>query len=115
MTDETSPDREPMGPTDPDGAVEPERRTAGTSTGVAWGVVFLFIGIALVVVFAVQNTDAVAVKFLWMDGTFSLAIVILITVGAAILITELVGISYRRRRRRSRAERDELRRLRGDT
>jgi hypothetical protein len=50
-----------------------------------------------------------------MDGSFSLAIVILITVGAAILITELVGISYRRRRRRSRAERDELRRLRGDT
>jgi len=92
--------------------LSPGQRPVEKSTGIAWGVVVLFVGIALVVVFAVQNTDPVPITFLWMDGRFSLAIVVLVTVGAAILVTELVGISYRRRRRRRRAEREELRKLR---
>jgi uncharacterized integral membrane protein len=82
------------------------------STGIAWGAILLLLGIALVVVFSVQNTDAVPVTFLWMDGEYSLAIVILVTVGVAILVTELVGLSYRRRRRRRRAESEELQRYR---
>jgi hypothetical protein len=48
-----------------------------------------------------------------MDGQFPLSIVILITIGAVILITELVGVSYRRRRRRRHEEREELKRYRG--
>jgi uncharacterized integral membrane protein len=82
------------------------------STGIAWGAILLLLGIALVVVFSVQNTDPVPVSFLWMDGEFSLAMVILVTVGVVILLTEVIGLSYRRRRRRRRAENEELKRYR---
>ena len=82
------------------------------TTGVAWGAILAFAGIALVIVFAVQNTDPVPVRFLWMEGEHPLAIVILITIGVVILLTELIGVSYRRRRRRRRDEKEELRRLR---
>jgi len=90
----------------------PPTRSDGDSTGVAWGAILLLVGIALVVVFSVQNTDPVPIRFLWMDGEFSLAIVILVTVGVMVLLTELIGLSYRKRRRRRRAEREELMRLR---
>jgi hypothetical protein len=50
---------------------------------------------------------------MWMEGQFPLAIVILITIGAVILITELIGVSYRRRRRRRQQDREELKRYRG--
>ena len=96
-------------------AAEPDERempARSESTGIAWGAIFAFAGIALVIVFAVQNTDPVPVRFLWMEGEHPLAIVILITVGVVILLTELIGVSYRKRRRRRREERDELRRLR---
>lgn len=83
-----------------------------TSAGIAWGAIMLLLVIAAVVIFAVQNTDAVPVRFLWMEGTFSLAIVILIAVGAIVVLTELVGISYRERRRRRQVEKQELKRYR---
>ena len=95
---------------------EPEEHEAtgrrSESTGIAWGAILAFFGIALVIVFAVQNTDPVPVKFLWMEGEHPLAIVILITIGAVILLTEVIGVSYRRRRRRRRDDKEELRRLR---
>ena len=47
------------------------------------------------------------VKFLWMEGEHPLAIVILITIGAVILLTELIGVSYRRRRRRRRDDKED--------
>ena len=97
-------------PAEPDSVEGPTR--SPTSTGIAWGAIFAFAGIALVIVFAVQNTDPVPVRFLWMEGEHPLAIVILITVGVVILLTELIGVSYRKRRRRRREEREELRRLR---
>ena len=101
---------------------EPDAEPAGgepleatPSTGIAWSAILLFLGIALVVVFSVQNTDPVPVEFLWLEGEFSLAIVILVTVGVVILLTEVIGLSYRRRRRRRRAESEELRRYRNGT
>jgi hypothetical protein len=48
-----------------------------------------------------------------MEGRFPLAVVLLITIGAVILLTELVGVSYRRRRRRRQQDREELKRYRG--
>ena len=97
-------------PAEPDAVEAPNR--SRESTGIAWGAILAFAGIALIIVFAVENTDPVPVRFLWMEGEHPLAIVILITVGVVILLTELIGVSYRRRRRRRREERDELRRLR---
>jgi uncharacterized integral membrane protein len=106
-------------PDEPEAAETPPGEAEGIevrrreSTGIAWGAILLMLGIVLVVVFTVQNTDPVPVRFMWMDGQFPLSIVILITIGAVILITELVGVSYRRRRRRRHEEREELKRYRG--
>jgi hypothetical protein len=54
----------------------------------------------------------VPVRFLWWEGTFSLAIVVLVTVGVIIVLSELIGLSYRRTRRRRIAERHELKKYR---
>ena len=99
-------------PAEPDAEAVETLGRRSESTGIAWGAIVAFAGIALVIVFAVQNTDPVPVRFLWMEGQHPLAIVILITVGAVILLTELIGVSYRRTRRRRRVEKEELRRLR---
>jgi uncharacterized integral membrane protein len=80
--------------------------------GVPWGALIALLGLALVVVFAVQNTEPVPVEFLWLEGEYPLALVILITAAAAVLIAQLVAYLYRRRRRRRLAEQQELRRYR---
>ena len=118
MTDDRTepfPDEPDEGEADGKESAPPGQREAPAreSTGIAWGAILLMLGIALVVVFTVQNTDPVPVRFLWMEGQFPMAIVILITIGAVVLITELIGMSYRRRRRRLRQEQEELRRYRG--
>lgn len=79
---------------------------------MAWGAVVLLLGLVLVVIFAVQNTDPVPVEFLWLDGDHPLALVILITVAVVVLLVELSGMFYRRRRRKRLAERHELKRFR---
>lgn len=84
-------------------------------SGIAWGVILLFIGIGLVVVFAVQNTATVPVQFLWLDGDYPLSIVILTTAVVAFLLGELLALVYRRRRRQRMSEKEELRRLRGES
>jgi uncharacterized integral membrane protein len=71
------------------------------TTGIAWGAVLLLVLIALIVVFVVQNTSSVSVDFLWLSGEFSLAVVLLVTIGATIVITEVAGLVYRRRRRKA--------------
>jgi len=83
-----------------------------TGSGVAWGVVLMLSGLALLIVFAVQNTDPVPVEFLWLDGDYPLSLVILITVAVVVLFVELFGLLYRRRRRKRLAERQELERFR---
>lgn len=92
---------------DESGVVEVDPRT-----GIPWGVIWLFVGAALLVIFAVQNTNEVQVKFLWIEGEFPLSIVILVTATVSILLGELLGVVYRRRRRRRLAERDELHQFR---
>ncbi len=82
--------------------------------GLPWGGIIATIGLILVVVFAVQNTETVAIEFLWMSGVFPLSIVILVTAIASAVFTIFGGVFYRRRRRRRRAEMHELRQLRSD-
>jgi uncharacterized integral membrane protein len=118
MTDES---HDPFGlepkqsPRPKDQQADSEERSVEPSAGVAWGAILFLVGVALVVVFAVQNTETVPVEFLWMEGRFSLAIVILVTAGVAVVLSELFGIGYRRRRRLLRAEREELRKFRRDS
>jgi len=83
-----------------------------TGPGFAWGAMIIFVALALLVVFAIQNTNPVPVEFLWLDGEYPLALVILITVAVVVLLVELFGLLYRRRRRKRVAERQELKRFR---
>lgn len=93
---------------------QPEARPQ-TGEGIAWGLLFSLLAVALLVVFALQNTNAVPVKFLWMEGDFSLALVVLVTAGVAIVASEVVALVYRRRRRKRRAEKEELKKLRNES
>src|SRR3990170_6133321 len=82
--------------------------TTAEGSGVAWGAGILLLALALLIVFAIQNTDPVPVEFLWLDGEYPLSLVILITVAIVGLVVELFEGIKRRRRRKTLAERQEL-------
>jgi uncharacterized integral membrane protein len=83
-----------------------------TRPEIPWRIGLILLIGALVVVFAVQNTQDVSIVFLGWQWTMPLVIVILVTVILAVLADEVVGGILRRRRSRRRRERDELQRLR---
>ena len=87
---------------------QPEEPTEG----LPWSGIVATVGLILVVVFAVQNTEVVTVKFLWMDAEFALSIVILVTTLAAGIISAVGTAFLRKRRRKRRAEKDELKTFR---
>lgn len=82
------------------------------SGGIPWGGVTTVLGIVLIVLFAVQNTESATVEFLWLSGDFPLSLVILVTALVSALFAATAGAFYRRRRRRRRAEKHELKQLR---
>ena len=87
---------------------QPEEPTEG----LPWSGIVATVGLILVVVFAVQNTEVVTVKFLWMDAEFALSIVILVTTLAAGIISAVATAFLRKSRRKRRAEKDELKTFR---
>lgn len=89
-----------------------EVRTEYRGTGLMGGAVLVLVGIALVIVVALQNTQEVAFEFLWADLSVPLIVLLLITVGITVLIDEVIGFVWRRRRRNRLSEKAELRRLR---
>ena len=74
--------------------------------------IFLLIGLGFVV-FAVQNARNVDVKFLTLDFTVSLPLLLVVTALIAVIADEIVGLTRRRRRRQRMAEKEELKRYRG--
>ena len=66
----------------------------------------------LLVVFAVQNTQDVDLRFLGWEGRFPLVVIIVTIVVVTVVLDEILGTVLRRRRKRRRAEREELKRLR---
>jgi uncharacterized integral membrane protein len=103
----------PMEP--PEESLGEAKEVTHQGSGIAWGAVVILIGLALLVVFAIQNTDPVPVQFVWLEGDYPLSLVILITVAVVVLFVELFGLLYRRRRRKRLTERQELKRLRGSS
>lgn len=88
----------------------PERVFVGT--GLFWG---LIVGLVLalgVIVLAAQNTGAVTVSFLNWDFSTTLIAVILGALLTGIVLDALFGLVYRKRRRNTLRDRDELKRLR---
>src|SRR6056297_2094324 len=94
----------------PTSETEPVRDYRGT--GVVWGgILVLLLAIGLIIV-AFQNSQEVEFDFLWIDTTAPLVLILAITVAAAIVIDEIVGSVWRRRRRSRLRDREELKRLR---
>jgi uncharacterized integral membrane protein len=93
---------------------EGERRIF-VGTGFFWGLVVGVLITAMVIVFAAQNTASVEVKFLGWQFATPLIVLILGSVLAGIIIDEVAGLVYRRRKRRILNEREELKRLRKQT
>jgi uncharacterized integral membrane protein len=89
---------------------EPERVFVGT--GLFWG---LIVGVMLalaVIILAAQNTDTVTISFLAWDFSTPLIVLILGALLIGVVVDELLGVVYRKRRRRTLREREELKRLR---
>lgn len=72
----------------------------------------LLLGLILLIL-AVQNTEDVMVSFLGWDFTFPLFGVAIGAALAAVVLDELIGVIWRRRRRAQLAEKAELQNLRG--
>ncbi len=82
----------------------------GTGFYIGWAVILLFALVLLIL--AVQNTQNVDVSFLGWDFAFPLFGVAIGAALAAVVLDELIGLVWRRRRRAMLAERAELRKLR---
>lgn len=81
-------------------------------SGISIGLVLFLLFTALFVVFVVQNSDSVPVKFLNWEGRFPLPLILVVTALVAVMADELFGLIRRRRRRQRLAEREELERYR---
>lgn len=80
-------------------AVEPEpKRGAGLSISVAVGIVLL----VLFAIFALQNTETVEVEFLAWTFQTSRIVMLLVTAGIFVILDEIAGYLWRRRRRQRR-------------
>ena len=89
---------------------EPDRVFAGT--GLFWGLIFGVILALAVIILAAQNTDTVTISFLAWEFSTPLIVLILGALLIGVIVDELLGVVYRKRRRRTLRERDELKRLR---
>jgi uncharacterized integral membrane protein len=78
-------------------------------TGLFWGFVVALPLAAALIVFIAQNTEQVTVHWTVWKARSSLAVVVLVTVAAAIVLAELVGLVWRHRRRRIIARQESLR------
>jgi len=69
------------------------------------GAIVSLVGLAALVVFMIQNTEDVKVKFLWID--FSWPVWLLVLVSALVGALVWFGLGVLRRHRRRKARRDE--------
>lgn len=91
---------------------EVESRPVDKPSEFPWSGVIGTIGLILVVVFAVQNTETVPVSFLRMSWEFPLTFVILASAVGAAVFTSIASRFLRRGRRRRLEERQARKRLR---
>lgn len=121
MASPREPEDEPTG-TEPGGGpavetpsesdAEPRVEREYRGAGIMWGGIALVLLAATFVVVAVQNAHDVEFRFLWLTVTTPLVLVIAVTIAVALVVDEVVGFWWRRRRRTQLREREELRRLR---
>lgn len=93
-------------------APEAMRERVFVGTGLFWGLIIGVLLAVAVVILAAQNTDRINVSFLGWDFSTPLIAVVLGALLIGVVVDELFGLVYRKRRRRTLRERDELQRLR---
>ncbi len=82
-------------------------------TGLYWSLLLGVILAIAILIGIIQNAQSVQLKYLVWDLSTPLIVVLLVTVFASVLLTALVGVAWRHRRRRQLTDREELRGLRG--
>lgn len=90
---------------DIDDQLEPEPpplRDVDDREGIPWGAVFLLFWAVLLTVFAVQNAESAPVHFLGWVWEMPVALLVMVTALATLVLTGLGFAFYRRKRRRSR-------------
>ena len=89
---------------DADEDLVPEESPAPTAVRdpAPWGFVLMLIWAVLLIIFSVQNAQQVTVEFLGWDWQMPLALLMMITALATLVITGLGMAFYRRRRRKRR-------------
>jgi uncharacterized integral membrane protein len=88
------------------------RERVFVGTGLFWGLIIGVVLATAVVILAAQNTDTSTISFLAWDLSTPLVVLILGALLTGIVLDELFGLVYRKRRRRTLRDRDELARLR---
>ena len=84
-------------------------------TGLYWSLLLGLILATVILIGIVQNSQSVQVRYLVWHLNTPLIVVLLVTIVASVLLTALVGVAWRHRRRRQLADREELRGLRTRT
>lgn len=121
MTDhpEEHPDTQPESSHDDDWAPPTEASApppaAQTGSGIPWRLTLFLLLTVVVVIFAVQNTQDVQLRFLGWSWTLPLVIIILIAVVVSVILDEVLGGIIKRQRLKRHRERAELERLRSQS
>ncbi len=108
--DQEEPEEEPLPDASADTLAPPP--PIDSPPGIPWRLTVFLLLTVLVVVFAVQNTQDVELRFLGWSWELPLVIIILIAVVVSVILDEVLGGILKRRRSQLRREREELDRLR---
>lgn len=82
-------------------------------TGLYVSFVLALVLAVLILIGIIQNTQSVTLSYLVWKISTPLIVILLATIVASVIISALVGVIWRRRRRRELTEREELRLRRG--
>jgi uncharacterized integral membrane protein len=88
------------------------RKGRSRGVGVWWTFAGALVLLAALIVAVAQNSQRVRLHYLAWDARVSLIVVVLTTALAAVLIDEVGGLIWRRRRRAKNGDRSELEHLR---
>jgi uncharacterized integral membrane protein len=94
------------------GEPPPQPRVERTGTGIMPAVIGSLVAAAALIAFVAQNTDKVALHWLWFDFRTTPAVLVLAALFVGVVAAVVAGAIVRRYRRIRLNEREELERLR---